>query len=149
MLGFGHKVCRVWMWRRHHDRLRAMEVGPQQQPVIAESIFHLQHSLRSMHPVITGHAGSVRRIAAGQNARRKSHGPGDVFLNFRETPVVINHGGMSVNGHRLFAREITACVQTVDPHIHQRTAPSQFPVGPPFIRPDVKSEGTLNGLNFA
>jgi len=54
---------------------------------------------------------------------------------------------MRIDLHRLFAREIAAGVQGIDPDIHERTAACVFSLRAPLVAPDVESKGALDGLN--
>src|SRR6266853_3170989 len=56
---------------------------------------------------------------------------------------------MGVDLHWFFARKVTASVEGVDPHVHERTAPGHFSLSAPFVRLDVESKCAFDGLDLA
>ena len=56
----------------------------------------------------------------------------DILLYVIEAAVVVDHGRIRLDIMRFFAGQVTAGVQRIDAHVHQRTAAGQLAVEPPL-----------------
>jgi hypothetical protein len=70
-----------------------------------------------------------------------------VFFHLCEAPVVVHHRGGPADLDRLLPGQVAASLQAVNAHIHQRPAARQFPVEPPFARPQRESVVAVDGLD--
>ena len=97
---------------------------------------------------VASHGGAVGGGATGDDAGRKPHGPGDVFLDLVEAAVVVNDRSIGGDVFGLLAGEIAASVEGVDADVEERAAAGHFLAETPFAGGDVEAEGAFDSLHL-